>query len=319
VNVLAVAETRRGALRPASLDAIAAGAGVANATSGRLSVLVIDEAPERFADELSVQGVDELLFVTAPAEHFEPRSHRALVAAAAADLDAGLVIAPMSVNSLGFVPALAAEQAWGLATDVTAVSAEGGELTATRPEYGGKIDVELGFPDKPVVVLAVREGVFERPANPGSPAVRPLELDAERSAAEHLEYVTPPQDSSIDITAAEVLVAVGRGIEDEDDLEPFEELAEAMGGTLAVSRPLVDAGWAPSARQVGQSGKTVRPKVYLAMGISGAVQHVAGIRDAELVIAINTDPEAPIFRVADCGAVADMFEVADELALHFSD
>jgi electron transfer flavoprotein alpha subunit len=225
----------------------------------------------------------------------------------------------MSVNSLGFIPALAAERGWGLATDVTAIAAGDAGLTATRPEYGGKVDVDLGFPDHEVVVMALREGVFEQASGAGSPPVRSLELEPSESLTEHLEYVTPPQDSDVDITRADVLLAVGRGVEDEADLDGFAELADAIGGTLAVSRPLVDAGWVPSARQVGQSGKTVRPKVYLAMGISGAVQHIAGIREAELVIAVNTDPEAPIFRVADCGAVADMFEVADELASHFSD
>ena len=109
------------------------------------------------------------------------------------------------------------------------------------------------------------------------------------------------------------LLSIGRGVEDQDDIPRFEELAERLGATLSVSRPLVDAGWMPSARQVGQSGKTVKPRVYLALGISGAVQHLAGMRTAETIIAVNTDPEAPIFGVAHYGAVADMFELADEL------
>jgi electron transfer flavoprotein alpha subunit len=121
----------------------------------------------------------------------------------------------------------------------------------------------------------------------------------------------------VDITKAEFLLSVGRGIEDKDALSQFEELAESMGATLSVSRPLVDAGWVSNARQVGQSGKTVKPKVYLALGISGAVQHLAGMQTADTIIAVNTDPEAPIFRVAHYGAVVDLFDVADELADQF--
>jgi electron transfer flavoprotein alpha subunit len=117
----------------------------------------------------------------------------------------------------------------------------------------------------------------------------------------------------VDITKADFLLSVGRGIEDKDNLDQFEELAERMGATLSVSRPLVDAGWVTNARQVGQSGKTVKPKVYLALGISGAVQHLAGMRGADTIIAVNTDPEAPIFSVAHYGAVADLFDVAEQL------
>ncbi len=109
------------------------------------------------------------------------------------------------------------------------------------------------------------------------------------------------------------MFSIGRGVQDKDEIPRFEALAERLGATLSVSRPLVDAGWMPSARQVGQSGKTVKPRVYLALGISGAVQHLAGMRTAETIIAVNTDPEAPIFGVAHYGAVADLFEVADEL------
>ena len=117
----------------------------------------------------------------------------------------------------------------------------------------------------------------------------------------------------VDITKAEFLLSIGRGVEDKDNIPRFEALAEKLGATLSSSRPLVDAGWMPSALQVGQSGKTVKPRVYLALGISGAVQHLAGMRSADTIIAVNTDPEAPIFGVAHYGAVADLFEVADEL------
>src|SRR6185503_12245042 len=130
--------------------------------------------------------------------------------------------------------------------------------------------------------------------------------------SEHLGF-REVEAGDVDITKAEFLLSIGRGIEDKDAIPQFEELADKLGATLSVSRPLVDAGWMSNARQVGQSGKTVKPKVYLALGISGAVQHLAGMQKADTIIAVNSDPEAPIFSVAHYGAVADLFDVADQL------
>jgi electron transfer flavoprotein alpha subunit len=160
----------------------------------------------------------------------------------------------------------------------------------------------------------VRAGTYEpAAATAAAPAARAVELDlASAPATEHVAF-QEVQEGDVDITKAPFLMSIGRGVEDKDNIPRFAALAERLGATLSVSRPLVDAGWMPSARQVGQSGKTVKPRVYLALGISGAVQHLAGMRTAETIIAVNTDPEAPIFSVAHFGAVADMFDLADEL------
>ena len=144
--------------------------------------------------------------------------------------------------------------------------------------------------------------------------MRAVELSGLSDAArtEHVGF-REVAAGDVDITKADVLLSIGRGVAERDNIPRFEELAQRLGATLSVSRPIVDAGWMPGARQVGQSGKTVKPKVYFALGISGAVQHLAGMRGAETIIAVNTDPEAPIFGVAHYGAVVDMFELADEL------
>jgi electron transfer flavoprotein alpha subunit len=142
--------------------------------------------------------------------------------------------------------------------------------------------------------------------------VSELSVDVQRSRARHQDFVEVAA-GDVDITTADFLLSVGRGIGEKENLPQFEELADKMGATLSVSRPIVDQGWMPNARQVGQSGKTVKPKVYLALGISGAVQHLAGMKTSGTIIAINTDPEAAIFNVAHYGAVADLFEVAEEL------
>ena len=166
----------------------------------------------------------------------------------------------------------------------------------------------------------IRPGTFA-PATPGDGAAPVRAFDVaglgEAARTEHAGFREAPA-GDVDITKAEFLLSIGRGVAERDNIPRFEELARRLGATLSVSRPIVDAGWMPSARQVGQSGKTVKPKLYLALGISGAVQHLAGMRTAETIIAVNTDPEAPIFGVAHYGAVVDMFELADELEAQFA-
>jgi electron transfer flavoprotein alpha subunit len=312
-DVLVVAETRRGELREVSHELIGAALGVKGESGGRVLVAVLDREPERHAQALSADGVDELLLVPTPAEHFEAHvSQRALQELIDAERP-GLVLLGHTIDSLGFGPAVAACSGLGFASDVIALSWEGGPV-AGRGAYGDKLVAELEFRGKDCTLLMLRPGTFEPVAGDAeSVATRTVQIALDGVAAtEHLGF-EEVQDTDVDITKAPFLVSIGRGVEDMDEIPRFEALAERLGATLSVSRPLVDAGWMPNARQVGQSGKTVKPRVYLALGISGAVQHLAGMRTAETIIAVNTDPEAPIFGVAHYGAVADLFEVADEL------
>jgi electron transfer flavoprotein alpha subunit len=255
-----------------------------------------------------------VLTVDAPTEDFEAHVHAAALDALIEQEQPALVLLGHTIDSLGFGPAVAARRGLGFASDVTRLAWDGGPV-ATRGGYGDKVDVELDFPGKDGVLLMLRAGAFAPAEGSGSPPARAVEVQAE-PRTEHLGF-REVETGDVDITKADFLLSIGRGIEDKDSLPQFEELAEKMGATLSVSRPLVDAGWVPNARQVGQSGKTVKPKVYLALGISGAVQHLAGMQTAETIIAVNTDPEAPIFGVADYGVVADLFDVADELAEQF--
>jgi electron transfer flavoprotein alpha subunit len=223
------------------------------------------------------------------------------------------VLAGHTIDSLGFMPAVAARMGVGYASDVTAVWWADGPR-ARRGAYGDKLHAELEFPGKDCALLTVRPGIFEvAAAGSGEASARAVELDLEGAArSEHVSF-REVAVGDVDITKAEFLLSIGRGIEDKDNIPRFERLADKFGATLSVSRPIVDAGWMSNARQVGQSGKTVKPRVYLALGISGAVQHLAGMRSADTIIAVNTDAEAPIFGVAHYGAVADLFDVADEL------
>jgi electron transfer flavoprotein alpha subunit len=312
-GVLIVAETRQGELREVSLELIRAAREAADGAGGRVAVAIIDRAPERFASALAADGVDEVLMVRSPCEHFEAHVWQRALEGLIEQERPALVLAGHTIDSLGFVPAVAARLGLGFASDVAAVWwAEGPR--ARRGAYGDKLWAELEFPGKDSTVVTVRPGIFEAvPGGSGQAPARAVELDLQGVArTEHVEF-RDVAAGEVDITKAEFLLSVGRGIEDKENLERFEALAERFGATLSVSRPLVDAGWVSNARQVGQSGKTVKPKVYLALGISGAVQHLAGMRSADTIIAVNTDPEAPIFGVAHYGAVADLFDVADEL------
>jgi electron transfer flavoprotein alpha subunit len=312
-GVLVIAESRQGALRDISLELIGAAREVKEQAGGRLAVAAIGAGAEQHADALGADGVDEVLLVETPNKHFEPHVHAAAVEALIEQEEPALILAGHTIDSLGFAPALAARRGLGFASDVSRLGWDGGPV-AVRGGYGGKVDVELDFPGKEAVLLLLRAGAFPAEGSGAAPS-RKVEVQAE-PRTEHLGF-REVETADVDITKADFLLSVGRGIEEKDALEQFEELAEKMGATLSVSRPLVDAGWVSTARQVGQSGKTVKPKVYLALGISGAVQHLAGMQTAETIIAVNTDPEAPIFNVAHYGVVADMFDVADELAEQF--
>jgi electron transfer flavoprotein alpha subunit len=313
-GILVMAESRRGELREVSLELIGAALTLKDRAGGRVAVAIVGADAENHAGALGVAGVDEVLTVAAASENFEAHVHEGALETLIDQESPGLVLLGHTIDSLGFAPAVAAKLGLGFASDVTALSWDDGPV-ATRGGYGGKVSVELDFPGKETVMLTLRAGAFEAAEGSGPAETRAVNAAGE-PRAEHLGF-QEVEAGDVDITTADFLLSVGRGIEDKDALPQFEELADKMGATLSVSRPLVDAGWVSNARQVGQSGKTVKPKVYLALGISGAVQHLAGIQNAETIIAVNTDPEAPIFRVAHYGAVADLFDVADELAEQF--
>jgi electron transfer flavoprotein alpha subunit len=315
-GILVVAETRRDELRGVTLELIGAALELKDAAGGRVTVAIVDADPSSFTGALAVSGVDEILTVTTPTPSFEAHVAQQVLEALVEAEQPDVVLLGHTIDSMGFGPAVAARKGLGFASDVTAVSWDAGPV-AIRGAYGGKLVAELDFPGRERTLLMLRAGAFE-PAEADGEAVgvRAVDVAFDAAPTEHLDY-REAATGDVDITKAEFLVSIGRGIEDKDNVAQFEDLADKLGATLSVSRPLVDAGWVSNARQVGQSGKTVQPKVYLALGISGAVQHLAGMQKADTIIAVNTDPEAPIFSVAHYGAVADLFDVAEALEQHF--
>jgi electron transfer flavoprotein alpha subunit len=313
-EILVVSETRRGALRDVSFELIGAARQLADAVGdARVSVGVIAHDPVRHVDALNLPGVDRILTVATENEHFEGHVTTEALRRLVETEKPTVVLAAHSIDSMAFAPAVAALLETGFASDVAALAWSDG-LVVQRGAYSGKLTAELDFPGKKTTIVMVRPGSFAAPtdAAAGSADIVPFEIEAVQPRARHMRF-RDPDPAGVDITTSPFLLSIGRGIEDEENVPRFEALAELMGATLSVSRPLVDAGWVPTARQVGQSGKTVKPKVYLAFGISGAVQHLQGMRDAETIIAVNRDPAAPIFNIAHYGAVADLFDVVDEL------
>jgi electron transfer flavoprotein alpha subunit len=307
VSVLIVAEHLRGELRPVTLELVSA----AQELEGPVAVAVIGKDPSALTDAVDVEGVNEILSVQVDQEEFENDVYQEAVEQLIEQRQPEVVLLGFTVNSMGYGPAVAAKLGLGFASDVFSIEAAGG-LVATRAFYGSKVHAEVEFPGHDRVMLLLRPTTWPPAEGAGSAAKEEVSVSISGSRARHKDFVEVAT-GDVDITTADFLLSVGRGVGDKENLSQFEELAGKMGAILSVSRPLVDQGWMPNSRQVGQSGKTVKPKVYLALGISGAVQHLAGMKTSGTIIAVNSDPEAAIFNVAHYGAVADLFEVAEEL------
>jgi electron transfer flavoprotein alpha subunit len=307
-GTLVVAEHLRGELRPITLELITA----ARELGGPIEVAVIRDDPSVLVDEASVGGVDAVLAVAAGPDEFENDVYQQALEQLVEERQPDTVLLGFTINSMGFGPAVAAKLGLGFASDVFAVSRDGDGLVVQRSFYGSKVNAELEFPGHDRALLLLRPTSWAPAEGTASAERVDVALTVEASRARHKEF-QEVEAADVDITTAEFLLSVGRGIGEKENLDQFEGLADKMGATLSVSRPIVDAGWMSNARQVGQSGKTVKPKIYLALGISGAVQHLAGMKTAGTIIAVNSDPEAAIFNVAHYGAVMDLFEVAEEL------
>ena len=306
-GTLVIAEHLRGQLRDVTRELVTA----ARELGGPVAVAVIARDPSALAGQANVAGVDEIVTVSVDAEEFSADAYADAVAELVRARQPSVVLTGFTVNGMGYAPAVAARLDLGFASDVIAVDSDGGSVVAERDFYGAKVRGELEFSGKETVLLMLRPTTWPLAEGAGSATVSELAVST-ASRSRHLEYVEAAA-GDVDITKADFLLSIGRGIGDKENIPLFEGLAGKMGATLGVSRPLVDAGWMPASRQVGQSGKTVKPKVYVAFGISGAVQHLAGMKTSGTIIAVNTDPEAAIFNVAHYGAVCDVFEVAEEL------
>jgi electron transfer flavoprotein alpha subunit len=317
-GILIIAEHRRGELRPITLELVSAAQAGRRTPSDTVAVALIAAAPEALVPGLLVAGVDEIITVQVAARDFEPDTFEAVTRALIEARKPSLVLVPHSIDAFGYAAALAAKNRYGFATDVFRFEYQQDQLLATRGGYGQKVNVEMDFPGRDIVLLAVRGGTFKPPEAPAAPAISSFAAPAVRSRVRSGEFIELAASDDVDMTAAEFILAIGRGIGEEANVEQFRKLADTIGATLGCSRPIADAGWLPKSRQIGQSGKTATAcKLYLAMGISGAIQHLAGMKHVSTIVAVNSDAGASIFSIARYGIVADIFEIAEALSGHW--
>ena len=311
-NVLAVTEQRDGALRKSSREVVWAARQLADAMGGAVDALVLGGPGVDVAGaKLGEAGADRVLVAEDAAfARYAPDGYAATVAAVAKAGSYGAVLVAATAAGKDLAPRVAARLDAPLGTDVTGVAFAGGKVAATRPVYAGKAVQQLRF-DAPLAVISVRPNTFA-PGSAGKPgAVSKVPAVVESRVV--VREVKAAEQGKLDVAEASVVVSGGRGLKGPEHFALIENLAKAFGGAVGASRAVVDAGWRPHAEQVGQTGKTVSPQLYVAVGISGAIQHLAGMRTAKVIVAINKDKDAPIFQLADYGIVGDLFEIVPKL------
>jgi len=310
--VCAFVETSKGNLKKSAAEIVGEGRRLADALGGELDAVLVGKEVTKLADQVAALGADRVLVADADAlAQFNVEGFvKALMKAVAAS-SPRVVLMAASVVGKDLGPALSAGTGGALLTDVTSITIVDGEVAVTKPVYAGKAIATVHAATE-TVIATLRPNVFD-PAEPEAGRSAPVEvIESGVSAAELrvvVKEVLAKASEKLDLTEADVIVAGGRGLRDPANWRLLEALAEAVGGVLGASRAVVDAGWRPHDEQVGQTGKTVSAKLYIAAGISGAIQHLAGMRTSKCIVAVNTDAEAPIFKVADYGIVGDALEV----------
>ncbi len=313
--VLAVVEQRDGALRKVSHEVVTGARRLADAMGGTVDALVLAAGPVAGADELGRFGADRVIVLHHPAlARYAPEAFARAVAASARTGSHSALLFPASATGRDLAPRVAAQLRVPLASEITDVAFDGDGVVATRPVYAGKALLKVKIAARPAV-LSLRPNVFTPVERRRGGTVESAGLANVEAGRVVVKEMRAAQAGSIDVAEATIVVSGGRGLKEPGNFKLLEELATAFGGGAAVgaSRAVVDAGWRPHADQVGQTGKTVSPTLYVAVGISGAIQHLAGMRTAKVIVAINRDKDAPIFKVADYGLVGDLFEIVPRL------
>jgi len=313
-HVLAVLEQRDGALRKVSHEVVTGARRLADALGGNVDVLILASGAVKGAEQVGRFGADKVITLTNAAfGTYAPEGYARAIAQRAKSGGYGAVVFAASATGKDLAPRVAARLGRPLAQDVTDVAVEGGAVTAIRPVYAGKALLKLKITGTPAMI-SLRPSVFtpvERP-RAGAQETAPVDGSAGRVVVKQIKAA---EAGTLDVAEAPIIVSGGRGLKEPANFKVLEELAAAFAGRAAVgaSRAVVDAGWRSHADQVGQTGKTVSPTLYVAVGISGAIQHLAGMRTSKVIVAINKDKDAPIFKVADYGIVGDLFEVVPRL------
>jgi electron transfer flavoprotein alpha subunit len=313
MSILVFIEHKAGVLNKTSLEAIAAAQKLGADTGQKISAVVLGSSS--LAQEIAAYDVEKVI----SAQHdqladYTPDAYAAALEQVVRGVNPEYVIMSHTYLARDFAPKVAARFGKGLIGDCIRMNVDGARRVFTRRIFLGKLDADVVSEGEPPIFVTFQSGSFrgdQARKGSGAPVEEmPVDIQAVRMKPE-----APFQEAkqAVDLSKADVIVAVGRGIKSKDNLALAEKLAEAVGGDLAASRPICDAEWLPIDRQIGSSGQTVAPKLYIAIGISGAIQHLVGMKNSQTIVAINKDPEAPIFDIADYGIVGDLFEAVPVL------
>jgi electron transfer flavoprotein alpha subunit len=318
MNILVITEQRDARWNPVSFEALAAAQQIAAQTQSTIAAAVIGKGVRALAEELAAYQLAQVLLIEHDLlEHYTPDAFTIALAQAIAQAKPDLIILPHTYEVRDFAPKLAASLGKGMIGDCIGYRYENGRLIFVRQMFQGKTAADVTFSGPSPWFASVQAGAFRgdqavRGASPAPIATVAVDLRPEQIRTVPLELFREAKQA-VDLTQASILVAIGRGIKAPENIPMAQKLAQLMGGELAASRPICDEGWLPMDRQIGSSGQTVSPKLYLALGISGAIQHVVGMKGSRTIAAINKDENAPIFEVADYGIVGDIFELIPAL------
>ena len=320
MKILVITEQRQGKWNNTSFETLAAAQQVASALSATVSAAVVGKGVDALANELAGKNIAEVLQIEHELlESYTPDGFCVALKQVIESAKPQLVLSPHTYQVRDFAPKLAAMLGKGMIGDCIAYRLEGGRLVFVRQMFQGKTAADVTFLGEGPWFASFQSGSFRADqvaaSEGGAKPVKrvTVELKAEQIRTKPLELFKEAK-SAVDLTQAPLIVAVGRGIKACENIPQAEAVAKAMGAEIAASRPICDEGWLPMERQIGSSGQTVAPKLYLALGISGAIQHVVGMKGARTIVAINKDQNAPIFEIADYGVVGDIFEIMPALA-----
>jgi electron transfer flavoprotein alpha subunit len=315
-DVLIIAEQRQGQLHPVTYELIGKGLELAHKLGEKVAVCLAGSGVQELAQELLTYGVDSVYIYDYPElEHFRIEPYTGIAVHLVEEIKPNIILMGATPIGRSLAPRVAARLRTGLTADCTVLDVkENGDLVQIRPAFGGDVMAQIVTPRHRPQMATVRHKVM-MPAERVEPTGKIVRCEADAKLLQSkIEIVSfRPHEVTSSITDAEIIVAAGRGIGKPEGLRMIERLAELLGGTFGVTRPLVEQGWATYDRQIGMSGRTVRPRLFIACGISGAIQFIAGMRGSDHIFAINSDPAAPIFDVAHYGLVGDLYEVIPEL------
>jgi electron transfer flavoprotein alpha subunit len=313
------AEQRGGVLAPVSAELLGEARRLAESLGVKVAAVLLGDRIADLSQTLLAAGADKVYVAEHPRlKDFLEETYAAALTALARKYQPEIILAGATYLGRAFIPQVAANLQTGLTADCTAFAIDSDQrlLLQTRPAFGGNIMATIITPRTFPQMATARPGVFKplaHAANPGGEVIR-VELAAlEQPPRSRFVATVAEIKERIPLSAAEVIVAGGRGLKEAKNFQLLEELADLLGGAVGATRGAVDAGWIPYAHQIGQTGKTVSPKLYFAIGLSGASQHVVGMQSADIIVAINKDPQAPIFQVADVGLIGDLFEIVPAL------